>query len=214
MIVMISRELGAGGLTIGEALATDIDGALLDEQTIIAELAKRGGFSSEYLQRTVERPPNPASTFMADLARATALVQAMEWRSAEYAVLDEIRNLVLERAAKENVVVIGHGGSKLLADRVPRDHIFSLLLHARRDWRVGQVMRRFGTSHDDASERVRRTDDLRRKYMQHFFAVDLYDANAYDLVIDTERVGIRTATELCMAALRATRNRAAAEPAG
>ncbi len=202
MIVTIQRELGAGGLSVGEALAADLGATLLSERTIIDSLCARGGFSAAYLQRVDERPPSAASTFMADLARATAMVQAMEWRSTEHAVVDQIRSLVLEAAERGHVVVVGHGGSQLLAGAVDQHQIFSILLHAGREWRIAQVQKRWSLTHEEATERVRRTDDLRRKYVQHFFSTDLYDARAYDIVIDTERLGIETAIELSRTALR------------
>ena len=49
MIVSISRELGAGGGTLGEALARALSAALLDERWFIAELTARYQFSSDYL---------------------------------------------------------------------------------------------------------------------------------------------------------------------
>ncbi len=107
MIVAIQRELGAGGLSVGEALAAELGAELLDERTIIARLCERGGFSANFLERVDERPPTLAHSFMSDLAHATALVQAMEWRSTEHAILDEIRAVVLEAAGSGHVVMIG-----------------------------------------------------------------------------------------------------------
>ena len=203
MIVSIQRELGAGGLSVGEAVAAELGATLLDERTIIEKLAQRGGFSADYLQRIDERPPTFANSFMSDLARATALVQAMEWRSTEHAVLDEIRTLVLEAAERGHVVLIGHGGSMLLSGVLAREEIFSIFLHAGKAWRIEQVKRRFGWPHDEAAERVRRTDELRRKYLQHFFSADLYDARKYDLVLKTERIGIEAAIDITISTLRA-----------
>src|SRR5580700_11654992 len=130
MIVAISRELGAGGLSVGEAIAAETGATLLDERTLIAELASRGGFSAEYLRRIDAAPPSLASSFMHDIARATALVAAMDVRSTEHAVHDEIRGIVLERASHGSVVLIGHGGAQLLHTHVAPKDIFSLLLHA------------------------------------------------------------------------------------
>jgi len=203
MIVTIQRELGAGGLSIGEALAEELNATLLDEKSIIEGLASRGGFSTEYLQRVDERPPTFATSFMADLAHATALVQAMEWKSAENTVLDEIRSLVLETAQNGNVVVIGHGGRKLLSGHMLEDDLFSMLLHANKDWRIEQLMRRFSWTREESIERVQRTDELRKKYLRHFFSCELYDATTYDLVIDTERIGIENAIAISKIAVRA-----------
>jgi cytidylate kinase len=204
MIVAISRELGAGGLSVGEAIAAEIGASLLDERTLIAELAARGGFSAEYLRRVDEAPPSLASTFIQDIARATALVYAMDVRSTEHAVHDEIRSIVLERAAAGNVVLIGHGGAALLVPHVGRKEIFSLLLHASRSWRIGQVMERYAVGRSEAEQRVRQTDELRRRYVQHFFSTDIYDAHNYDLVLDTERTGMPAAIEIALATMRAT----------
>jgi cytidylate kinase len=204
MIVAISRELGAGGLSVGEAIAAEIRASLLDERALIAELASRGGFSAEYLHRIDETPPSLASTFMHDIARATALVHAMDTRSTEHAVHDEIRSIVLERAKTGNVVLIGHGGAQLIGSHAPRNDIVSILLHAKRAWRIGQVMERFQIGRDDAEQRVRHTDELRRRYVQHFFSTDIYDAHNYNLVLDTERIGIAAAISIALATLRAT----------
>jgi cytidylate kinase len=204
MIVAISRELGAGGLSVGEAIAAELGASLLDERTLIAELAQRGGFSAEYLSRVDEAPPSLVSTFMHDIARATALVQAMDVRSTEHAVHDEIRGIVMQRAAQGSVVLIGHGGAHLLGQDVRRKDVFSLLLHAGRAWRIGQVMERFQIGRTEAEQRVRQTDELRRRYVQHFFSTDIYDAHNYDLVLDTERVGIAAAISIALATLRAT----------
>jgi len=203
MIVTIQRELGAGGLSVGEALAQELNATLLDEKSIIEGLASRGGFSTEYLERVDERPPTLATSFMADLAHATALVQAMEWKSAEHTVLDEIRSLVLETAQNRNVVVIGHGGRKLLSGHMLEDDLFSILLHANKDWRIEQLMRRFSWTREQAVERVHHTDELRKRYLRHFFSCELYDATTYDLVIDTERIGIESAIGISKIAVRA-----------
>ena len=141
---------------------------------------------------------------MQDIARATALVHAMDVRSTEHAVHDEIRGIVLERAKTGNVVLIGHGGAALLVPHVGRKEIFSVLLHASRSWRIGQVMQRFEITRTEAEQRVRHTDELRRRYVQHFFSTDIYDAHNYDLVLDTERTGMPAAIEIVLAALRAT----------
>ncbi|HEY5425083.1 MAG TPA: cytidylate kinase-like family protein [Candidatus Tumulicola sp.] len=206
MIVAVNRELGAGGLSVGEALAAEFGATLLDERALIAELAQRGGFSAEYLARVDERPPSLASAFMEDLAKATLLVAAMELRTNERAVLDEVRDVVLHHARAGDVVLIGHGGAKLMETSVPRRDLFSILLHARRAWRVERVMYRFRLGRKAAEDRVRRIDELRRRYIRHFFEQELFDAQAYDLVVDTERVGMDAAIDLAKTAVRAARS--------
>jgi cytidylate kinase len=198
-IVAISRELGAGGLSVGEAIAAEIGASLLDERTLIAELAARGGFSAEYLRRVDEAPPSLASTFVQDIARATALVYAMGSFDGARRPRRDSRDRARTRCER-HVVLIGHGGSSLLVPHVDRKDVFSLLLHASRSWRIGQVIERFAIGRSEAERRVRQTDELRRRYVQHFFSTDIYDAHNYDLVLDTERTGMPAAIAIAFAA--------------
>ena len=65
-------------------------------------------------------------------------------------------------------------------------------------------MKRFEIARTEAEQRVRQTDELRRRYVQHFFSTDIYDAHNYDLVLDTERTGMPAAIAIALETLRAT----------
>lgn len=197
MIVSISRELGAGGGTVGDALAKILGGELLDEQSVTAELAKRMNFSTDYLAKAAERPPTLGSILMSDLARSSAMLAGMNvWRLPEEEIIESVRNLVLERAESGHVVVIGHGGRSLLGWRPSGQPTLSILLHAGRDWRIEQLTRRFGIDYAEARRRIEETDDARVRYQKYFFDADMYDSRLYDLVVNTEALGLDLAVEM------------------
>jgi cytidylate kinase len=204
MIVSISRELGAGGGTVGEALAQALEATLLDERAIIERLADRHGMSASYLTRTCERPPTFGESLMADLARASAMLPFnTEWRMPDDPIIDRVRALVYECAEGSHVVVIGHGGVSLLGWRPPGIPVLAILLQAGTDWRIDQLARRYGIDHAEAQRRIDRTDEARKRYLRHYFDCDMYDSRQYDVVLNTERLGLDLAITLAMQAARA-----------
>jgi cytidylate kinase len=204
MIVSISRELGAGGGTLGEALAPALNAALLDERWFITQLSARFQFTCDYLERTLERPPKFGESLIHTLARATAMVPgASTLQMPDEQIIDAVRALVLDQAQNGHVVVIGHGGVSMLGWRPTNIPVLAILLQAGREWRIEQLARRYGITHGDATVRIKATDDARIRYQQHYFNADMYHCGLYDLVLNTEVLGLENAIALATTAVRA-----------
>ena len=204
MIVSISRELGAGGGTMGEALASALSAALLDERWFIAQLSARFKFSSDYLESRLERPPKFGESLIATLARATAMMPgASTEQMPDEQIIDAVRALVLEQAQNGHAVVIGHGGVSLLGWRPTNIPVLSILLQAGKEWRVEQLARRYGITREEAAHRIKSTDDARVRYQQHYFNAHMYDCALYDLVLNTEVLGLENCVALATTAVRA-----------
>jgi len=204
MIVSIARELGAGGGTLGEALTTALGASLCDERWFIAQLAERFQFSNEYLERTLERPPKFGESLIATLARATAMVPgATTLQMPDEQIIDAVRALVLEQAQNGHVVVIGHGGVSMLGWRPTNIPVLSILLQAGLEWRIEQLARRYNITRDDAIRRIKTIDAARVKYQQHYFNAHMYDCALYDLVLNTEVLGLENSVALATTAVRA-----------
>lgn len=199
MIVSISRELGAGGLSVGEAVATALGATLLDERAMIERLASRVGLPSDFVAARVERPPSAGARLIADLAAATAMVPVMQtWEQPEEQIVAGVRDVVVDQAQRGHVVVIGHGGVSLLGWRPNGIPVLAILLRASRAWRVGQLARRIGIPEEEADARIARTDEARQRYQRHYFNTDLYDSRQYDLVLCTETLGLPRAIAIAV----------------
>lgn len=197
MIVSISRELGAGGRTVGEAIAGALGAALLDERSFIDMLSRRYGLSPDFVAQHIERPPNAGERLMADLAAATAMLPILPAQfPSEDLVVDAVRETVIEQARGGHVVVIGHGGVSMLGWRPHGIPVLAILLRAGRAWRIDQLARRYAIDRDEARRRVERIDDARARYQRHYFNSDVYDCRQYDLVLNTESLGLELATSV------------------
>jgi cytidylate kinase len=96
----------------------------------------------------------------------------------------------MEHAQRGHVVVIGHGGVALLGWRPAGIPVLAILLRAGRTWRVGQLARRMGIDRTEAERRIARVDDARARYQRHYFNSELYDSRQYDLVMNSESLGL------------------------
>ena len=191
MIVSIARELGAGGRSVGEAIATSLGAPLLDERTFIDELSKGYGLDPDFVAERIERPPKAGERLMADLAAATAMLPiAPVWQQPEELIVEAVREIVLDHAKRGDVVVIGHGGVSLLGWRPTGIPVLAILLRAGRAWRIAQLARRYAIDADEARRRVERTDEARVRFQKHYFDTDMYDSRQYDLVLNTESLGL------------------------
>jgi cytidylate kinase len=213
VIVSIARELGAGGLSVGEAIAGALQCPLLDERAFIEILSHRHGIDPAALAERIERPPSAGEQLISDLASATAMlpIPAAQTHSAEF-VIDTVRETVIEHARGGHVVVIGHGGVSLLGWRPEGIPVLAILLRAGRAWRIEQLARRYAITGEDARTRVDRTDEARARFQRHYFASDIYDSRQYDLVLNTESLGLETASTTAVK-IAAALAKAEAQPA-
>ena len=197
MIVSIARELGAGGRTVGEAVASALGATLLDERSIITELAQRAGYAPDFLAERLERPPTMGDRLIADLAASSAMMWFVPpAEQPDEIIIATVREIVMEHAGRGHVVVIGHGGRSMLGWRPAGVPVLAILLRASRAWRVEQLARRYGIDAREAQKRIDRTDDARLRYQKHYFNSDLYDSRQYDLVLSAESLGLALTVEI------------------
>jgi len=212
VIVSIARELGAGGRTVGEAVAAALGAALLDERSFVDVLSRRHGLAPDFVAEHIERAPSAGERLIADLAAASAMlpIPAAQYQSDEF-IIDAVRETVIEQARAGHVVVIGHGGVSMLGWRPEGIPVLALLLRAGRAWRIEQLARRYAIDRDEARRRIERTDDARARYQRHYFDSDVYDCRQYDLVLNTESLGLDLAIAL-VTNVAAAMLRGAAQP--
>jgi CMP/dCMP kinase len=213
MIVSISRELGAGGLTVGEAIAQSLGAQLIDERTIVVTLTDRLGLNESYVAESTERPRGGLGSLL-DVALASAqLGRSKEYRPSDEQLLSAARDLIQESAAKGDVVVIGHGGPVLLRP-IPKDQKLMIMLYAGRDWRVAQVAQRFAIDKAEAQRRVDRVDEARARYFQQNYRINPYESRDFDLVLNTETLGLDNAVSIACSVANAVVQRSRATVGG
>jgi cytidylate kinase len=101
-----------------------------------------------------------------------------------------IQSALADQAQDDNLVYHGLAGHLLLKD-VP--HVIKVRIISDLAARVETEMQREGISENEARRRVRADDEERRKWTQHLFNADPWDASLYDLVIHIQTLKVADA---------------------
>lgn len=187
--ITLSREAGAGGGEIGEAVGRRLgwevlDKGLLDRVAQGARLPRamldlvdetQSNWAYDVFGSWLDRRIVPHEKYMVHAARA-----------------------VLAAARRGNVVLVGRGCQFLL----PPGHGLAVRVIASEKYRVRRVMEKFNLSESQARQFIATLDRGRKEFVSRFFHRDVTDPHWYDLVINVEFLGPDAAVELIVAAWR------------
>jgi cytidylate kinase len=189
LTVALSREAGARGTTIARKVAEILDWQLFDPDTL-DYLAQDDTARAQLL---ADVPPDAmawADTRLAQLQRAHEL-------GTEGEAVRLVR-LVLAVAARGNVVIVGRAAGFLL----PRETTVHVRIIAPLDARVAYMAQELRMTRPEAAEEVRARDERRARFLDRTLALDASDLTAYDVVVNSDRLGVEGAAQFVGWAVR------------
>ena len=189
LTVAVSREAGARGTTIARKVAEILDWQLFDPDTL--DYLTQDDTARAQLLADV--PPDALA--WAD-ARLAQLQHAPEL-GAEGETLRLVR-LVLAVAARGNVVIVGRAAGFLL----PRETTVHVRIIAPLEARVAYMAQELRMTRPEAVEEVRARDERRARFLDRPLALDASDLTAYDVVVNSDRLGVEGAAQFVGWAVR------------
>lgn len=183
-VVTVSREFGSGGSDLAHALGRRLGWRVVDKQ-LVARMARELDVPEREVAARDEHVPGLAERVGAFLAGAFAEVTppvVMPSYPDESEVARVADTILLEAARQPPVVLVGHGGMCLLADR---DDVLHVRVVAPLEHRVREVCRRLEMDEGRAREEVRARDDDRAHYIRHRFDRAWDDPALYALVLNS-----------------------------
>jgi cytidylate kinase len=198
-VVCISRLLGAQGEQIGRLVAERLGFSHLDEE-IVTRAAVRGGLDpgevadaeqrKSFLRRLLgelgQEGGAEASGFVYFFP---SLVDREE--KADAAAL--IREAIEETASEGRVVLVAHAASYALAGR---PELLRVLVTASAETRASRLAEGGGLGAKEAARTVKDSDAARADYLRRFYEVDAELPTHYDVVVNTDGVGVEEAAAL------------------
>ncbi len=182
-ILLIDREFGAGGSTIGEKLAALLHWQLFDD-TLTREIARQAKIPVDVCRRREERR-DPWLQRLVNLIWKGTFDQNLP--SPDLAVLnaDRLVSIVqqtIEQAAdKKPCVIVGRGAPHFLRNRTD---IFSVFLFASREIKYRRVLKRVGNE-KEAVDLVDTMDEDRRKFVKHYFGHEWPNRKLFHVMLNT-----------------------------
>jgi len=178
-IITISREFGSGGETVARLVAEKTRFHLVNKETIIKGLSEYG----------IEKPPE-------DPEKAVSS-EDIDQDGRNY--IEAMHDYIYDLAIRKNLVILGRGGSILFKDYPPALHVRII---AQFTHRVNKVMKIYGLNSGTAVKLVKEKDHEKRQYHRRIFDVNWNNTRPYDLVLNTEKIGLEDAADIIVAAYR------------
>ena len=196
-VVTISRQFGAGGITLGKQVADTLGYTFADQDIIqkIAELAKVSPGWVESVEKEAGGRLSRIVTKMVSRPLVDRILKDERGYIDEQIYIDYLVVLIAQMAEEGNVVFLGRGSQYILNDMPGTFHI--LLINTFPN-RVRFIMEHYDMSEPSASQVVRSEDKRRANLYRKLGKQDYDHPELYNLVINMARVSLEDAVRLVL----------------
>lgn len=178
-IITISREFGSGGHFIGEEVAKKLGIPFYDKQ-ILGEIARKTGFSEEFIEKQGEYAPSKNIFSYAFVGRDAA---GSSLSDKIYAAQAEI---IRKLAKEESFVIIGRCADYILRDEPEAYHIF---IHGEPEIKQKRIERIYEKDAKEAQKLMRDMDKKRRTHYNYYTEQEWGEAKNYTMTLNSSKLG-------------------------
>jgi cytidylate kinase len=182
MTIAISRLTGSGGSEIARILANELRMDLVGGE-IINKVAQSAKMSEKVVRSLDEK----------DISRLDSFIDSMfaSRHLSPDSFLKHLTKVVLTIGEHGNTILLGRGAQYIL----PKDMVFRVRIVAPREIRVKRIMEQRQLSKGEAEKYIDERDRNRKGFVQKYFKANVDDPDNYDVIINTERLGIEGSVE-------------------
>jgi cytidylate kinase len=186
-VVTIARLTGSGGDIIASKVARELGYDLVDA-SLISKVAEQAGVSLDHVRSLDEKTQSRAVEWL--LSFITPRIEKIMTNESQLnpeGYIEYVRSIILGLADKGNMVIVGRGGQFILRER---ENAFHVRLVANMETRVYWLKQYYAISDAEAADRIRRSDTMRRNFIERYFRANWDDPLAYNMIINTSRFDI------------------------
>jgi cytidylate kinase len=199
-VITITRQYASGGSDVARLVAAELRWDVIDNE-FVDEVARRAGLPPDAVAQRDERAPGLLERLAHTLAAGSpemfiATAGAPRVEPDEAAIVQLSERVIAEAAAHGRIVLVGRGAQAVLAQRPDALHVYIV---AARAWRLKFAVERLGVNPADVEKVVDETDRQRDQYVRTYYGRHRQDVVNYDLVVNTEKLGMDGAAALVVA---------------
>jgi cytidylate kinase len=194
-VITISRQFGAGGVTIGKMLANTLGYTFVDQE-IIAMVSEKAKVSREWVQAIEKEAGSKLQQFISRLMPKGLVDRVLDLQRGyidEDIYLGLLRQIITKIADSGNCIILGRGGQFILKDRKDTFHI---LLIADKAYRIRFMENQYKLPRQQAENVVNAEEKRRINLYRKFDKSDYDQPYHYHLSINMNRVTLETAVNL------------------
>lgn len=202
-VITITRQYASGGSEIAQLVGRALGWTVIDNE-FVDEVARRAGLPPGEVAQLEERAPGLLERLARTLSVASpemfvASTGAPQAEADEATIVRVTERVIREAALEGRVVLVGRGAQALLAQREDALHVYVV---APKPWRARLAVERLGVNPAEVDRVVDETDQQRDRYVKAAYGRARQDPVNYDMVLNTERLGIEGAAALVVADAR------------
>ncbi|NEX02008.1 Cytidylate kinase [Pseudobutyrivibrio sp. NOR37] len=190
-IITISRQFGAGGSTIGQAVAERLGYYYCDKDMIVRTAIESGNLSPEEIRYYDEKVPK-------EFGFGQSLFDFYN-KPLDERLFNAQREAIRKVAEKGNCVIVGRNANFILKEYDKSLHVF---ISASERFRLKRMMGKMpDVPEAKVLERLHSVDKARKKYCKYYTHTEFGNAEFYDLSVKSSTLGIDNCVDIiCNAA--------------
>jgi len=202
-VITITRQYASGGSEVARLVAGALGWTVIDNE-FVDQVAERAGLPAAEVAQLEERAPGLLERLARTLAVASpelflASAAAPPVERDEATIVQVTERVIAEAAAHGRIVLVGRGAQAVLARRPDALHVYVV---ASKPWRMQLAVERLGVDPARAEQVVDETDRQRDQYVKTYYKRQRHDFVNYDLVVNSERLGLDGAAAVVVSEAR------------
>jgi cytidylate kinase len=180
--ITISRQMGAGGIEIAELLADRLADSCKSPWVVFDRNLAEEVWNNTQL-------PAPVNRFFEQEVPQTiydTVQELLGFRITGWHMVEHTTATILRLACIGNAIFIGRGANIITANQKSAFHVRLMAPFAKR---VRQIEEHHRLGTQEAVELISTTDDMRRRYLKHYFRTEIDDPINYHFIINTGLIG-------------------------
>jgi len=194
-VITISRQFGAGGITLGKMIADELGYTFADED-IVKMVAKEANVSPHWVETVEKEAGGKLSRIVTKMVSKPLVERILKDERGyidEAMYLDYLVLIIAQIADEGDVVILGRGSQYILDDHPDAYHI--LLINDAAN-RAKFMMEHYDLSQSKAEQVVNREDKRRMNLYRKLGKSDYDDSSLYHLVLNMGRISLEQAKKL------------------
>ena len=194
-VITISRQFGAGGITLGKMVAEKLGYAFADTE-IIKMVAEMANVSTHFVETVEKEAGGKFSKIINRLVSKPLLERVLKDERGyidEEIYLDYLVLIIAQMADDGDVVILGRGSQYILNDHPDAYHI---LLIDEFENRVRFMQEHYDLSKNRAIHVVKGEDKRRKNLYQKLGKTDYDNPSLYHLVLNMSKINLDQALQL------------------
>jgi cytidylate kinase len=201
-VITISRQFGAGGLTLGRKIAALLGYTLVDEE-VIKLISEKANVSTDWVHAVEKEAGGKLQQVINRLIPRGLMDRILDDQRGyidEEIYIDLLEKIINQIADKDNCIIIGRGGQYILKNRPDTYHI---LLTADKEDRIEFMRVNYKLEHNQAVQVVQAEDKRRLNLYRKFGKSDYDQPGHYHLTLNLSKLDIDSSTEVIKAMVAA-----------